>query len=175
MPRFYQVELTDRGGRRRCLALDLAGRATIPDATGVIREVAATVGTTDAGRRARTSYVDEPSVDAVRQPIGAYVWGDGRPNTGRLTRHLDGLFDGREVHRFHVRTGSTTILRMLARSPEPTRLDELAEASGLNQDNMERLMVAIGEDYDVVRDDNGVRFRSKVMRERWARHEAWVR
>lgn len=74
-----------------------------------------------------------------------------------------------------LRAPAATILRLLSRSTASLGLEALRASCGLPEEDFELLLAALVEDYDVVRDADGARFRSKVMRERWARREAWVR
>jgi hypothetical protein len=74
-----------------------------------------------------------------------------------------------------LRRPAATVLRTLAQSAEEVSLDTLRAAVGLPEESFELLLAALVEDYDVVQGENGARFRSKVMRERWARREAWLR
>jgi uncharacterized protein len=106
LPRFYQLELLDGGGAPHRLAVDLVDRRTPVDPALLVRSIAATLRDLDASRRARTSYVDVPAAGAAVEPLWAYAWGDGSPNTARLRRHLDALHGTGALHRFMVRTGS---------------------------------------------------------------------
>jgi hypothetical protein len=74
-----------------------------------------------------------------------------------------------------LRAAASTILRELARSAALVSLDALKSMSRLDDEGFELLLAALGEDYDVVVEGGEAHLRSKVMRERWARREAWLR
>ncbi|MBI5535324.1 MAG: hypothetical protein HY898_21530 [Deltaproteobacteria bacterium] len=106
LPRFYQIEVLDGAGETRRLAVDLVDRRLPLDPAQLVRSMAATLPALDANRRARTAYVDIPAAGSAVEPLSAYAWGDGTPNTGRFRRHLEALHVRGALHRYIVRTGS---------------------------------------------------------------------
>ncbi len=74
-----------------------------------------------------------------------------------------------------LRAPAAAILRELARTGEALAVDRLRALGGLSDEDFEVLMAALGEDYDLVVEGDVAWLRSKVMRERWARREAWLR
>lgn len=114
----------------------------------------------------------------ARDPLGAEVVG-----RAYVRRMLDE--EGNEFFRpFRLkergypdglREAAAMILRTLSRSDAAVSLAHLRDAAAVPAESFELLMTALAEDYDIVVDGDLTRLRSKVMRERWARREAWIR
>jgi hypothetical protein len=77
-------------------------------------------------------------------------------------------------YRDAFRRPAARVLAALARSETPIPRGTLrGYGHELDDDEFETLLASLGEDYDIVLNADGARFRSKVMRERWALREAW--
>lgn len=74
-----------------------------------------------------------------------------------------------------LRDPAAAILRELARTSGPIAVGRLRAMGALPDEDFAVLLAALGEDYDLVVEGDAAWLRSKVMRERWARREAWLR
>ena len=73
------------------------------------------------------------------------------------------------------RRAASKILQEIASEPAGGRDEHLRERAGVpDLGSFDDLMNCLEEDYDLVREDGRSRFRSKVLRDRWALRETWL-
>lgn len=129
-------------------------------------------------------YFVHALIDGVRAAHAPGSFSDPKDIDGIYQARLLGAHGNHVFRSYQVRSqpyspnwrrAASRILQEIATEPEGGLDAHLRERAGLSTpDDFDDLMNCLEEDYDLVREDGKSRFRSKVLRDRWALREAWL-